>query len=116
MWIPPTGRADSGNQSVGYDAYNRFDLGGPGAPTLYGSETGLKALVETLHTADVDVYADFVVNHNGFRDSSAPGFVDEGGYPGFALTLNSTNNSQGFDAVDGDFHGGFETGDLNGGL
>ncbi|MEO1526972.1 MAG: GEVED domain-containing protein [Planctomycetota bacterium] len=116
VWIPPTGRADSGNQSVGYDAYNRFDLGGPAAPTLYGSETGLKALVDALHTADVDVYADFVVNHNGFRDSSTPGFVAEGGYPGFALTLNAGNNSLGFDAIDGDFHGGFETGDLNGRL
>src|SRR5437016_1643982 len=34
---PPPGRADSGNQSVGYDVYNRFDLGSPGNPTLYGT-------------------------------------------------------------------------------
>src|SRR5262249_34138398 len=29
LLTPPPGRADSGNQSVGYDVYNRFDLGGP---------------------------------------------------------------------------------------
>ena len=27
LWTPPPGRADSGNHSVGYDQYNRFDLG-----------------------------------------------------------------------------------------
>jgi hypothetical protein len=27
VWLPPPGRADSGEQSVGYDAYDRFDLG-----------------------------------------------------------------------------------------
>lgn len=116
VWIPPTGRADSGNFSVGYDVYNRFDLGGPGAPTLYGTETGLKTLVDVLHAADVDVFADFVVNHNGFRDPSTPGFIDEGGYPGFALTLNPGNNSQGYDEIDGDFHSVFQGGDLNGRL
>ena len=34
VWLPPTGRADSGNQSVGYDVFDRFDLGSPGNPTL----------------------------------------------------------------------------------
>ena len=32
---PPPYRADSGNQSVGYDIYDRFDLGSPDDPTLY---------------------------------------------------------------------------------
>ncbi|HEY0008576.1 MAG TPA: hypothetical protein VGB55_07625, partial [Tepidisphaeraceae bacterium] len=34
VWTPPPGRADSGNQSVGYDVYDRFDLGSAGNPTL----------------------------------------------------------------------------------
>ncbi|MEZ6123669.1 MAG: GEVED domain-containing protein [Planctomycetaceae bacterium] len=108
IWIPPTGRADSGNFSVGYDVFNRFDLGSPGAPTLYGTETGLKTTVDVLHNAGVNVYVDFVLNHNGFSDAGTPGFVDAGGYPGFAVTL-------GFD-VDGDFHGAFDSGDINGRL
>ncbi|MEI6636632.1 MAG: hypothetical protein WCO99_08700, partial [Planctomycetota bacterium] len=41
-WIPPTGRADSGNQSVGYDVFDRFDLGSTNNETLYGTETGLR--------------------------------------------------------------------------
>ena len=44
VWIPPTGRADSGNQSVGYDVYDRFDLGVPNGPTLYGTEQGVRTL------------------------------------------------------------------------
>src|SRR4051794_26030679 len=43
LWTPPPGRADSGNGSVGYDVYDRFDLGQSGRPTQYGTETGLKA-------------------------------------------------------------------------
>ncbi|HEX9284374.1 MAG TPA: hypothetical protein VF879_01790, partial [Nitrospirales bacterium] len=32
VWLPPPYRADQGNFSVGYDVYDRFDLGGPGRP------------------------------------------------------------------------------------
>src|SRR5262245_61858833 len=39
VWLPPPFRADTGDQSVGYDVYDRFDLGRPGRPTLYGTET-----------------------------------------------------------------------------
>ncbi|MEC9094127.1 MAG: alpha-amylase family glycosyl hydrolase, partial [Planctomycetota bacterium] len=116
VWMPPTGRADSGNQSVGYDVFDRFDLGSPENPTLYGTETGLKAVVEELHQAGQAVYVDFVLNHNGFRDASTDGFVEEGGYPGFAVTLNPGNNDQGIDDIDGDFHSAFDSGDLDGRL
>ncbi len=116
VWMQPTGRADSGNGSVGYDVYDRFDPGSPGDATWYGTEAGLKATVEELHQSGQRVYVDFVLNHNGFRDAGTTGFVDEGGYPGFAVTLNSDNNGQGITDVDGDFHGAFESGDLNGRL
>jgi glycosidase len=104
VYLPPPGRADSGNQSVGYDVYNRFDLGGPGNPTLYGTESGLKTLVNALHQTGAFVYSDLVWNHNGFEDQNTPGFLASGGYPGFALTLNSSNNSAGYNDSFGDFH------------
>ena len=107
-WIPPTGRADSGNQSVGYDVFDRFDLGTPGNQTLYGSETGLRRFVETMHRSTGSIMVDLVWNHNGFSDLGRAGFVAEGGYPGFFMT--------GPGAVDGDFHGKYESGDLNGRL
>ncbi len=88
---PPPYRADSGNQSVGYDVYNRFDLGSPGNPTHYGTQAGLQAAIGNLHQAGVSVYADMVWNHDGFSDwssvdPSGNSFSSAGGYPGFVLT------------------------------
>lgn len=121
MWIPPTSRADSSNFSAGYDVFDRFDLGSPRNETLYGTETSLKAMIQSARNANVDIYADLILNHNGFSDQSTfdnqgtPGntaddvtFVESGGYPGFVITLP--------DDVDGDFHGAFEGGDLKGRL
>jgi alpha-amylase len=102
VWLPPPYRADQGNFSVGYDVYDRFDLGQPGRPTLYGTENGLKSLARTLHRAGIDLHVDFIVNHNGFSNIGTPGFVAAGGYPGFAITLPND--------VDGDFHSAFATG------
>ena len=108
VWVPPTGRADQGNLSVGYDPYDRFDLGSAGNPTLYGTETGLKATINSFHRAGVDAYADVVWNHNGYSTLASSGFYDAGGYPGLNITLP--------DHVDGDFHGAFDYGDVNGRL
>jgi alpha-amylase len=108
VYTPPPGRADSGNQSVGYDQYDRFDLGKSGNPTLYGTETGLRTLVAAIHTFGGNAYVDFVMNHDGFSDNSTSGFVNAGGYPGFAITLPQDQW--------GDFHPPSDTGDLNGRL
>ena len=120
MWLPPPGRADLGGFSVGYDVFDRFDLGGPRNETLYGTETSLKANIAAARRADVSIYTDLILNHNGFADTSTVDdrgtpstaddvtFVESGGYPGFAVTLPGD--------VDGDFHGAFDGGDLNGRL
>lgn len=108
VWLPPPGRADSGNFSVGYDVYDRFDLGSPDRPTLYGTETGLTTLERLFDRASIDLHVDTILNHNGFSDQSTTGFVNAGGYPGFAVTLPN--------AIDGDFHSAFESGDLRGRL
>jgi glycosidase len=102
VWLPPPFRADQGDFSVGYDVYDRFDLGRPGRPTLYGTEAGLKGLSRTLHRAGLSLQLDFVINHNGFSNLGTQGFAAAGGYPGFALTLPSD--------VDGDFHSAFAGG------
>ncbi len=94
--VPPPYRADSGNQSVGYDVYDRFDLGLPGDPTLYGTQAGLQAAIGSLHQSGVNVYADMVWNQDGFSDWSTSGFQAAGGYPGFVLSTSS--------AAYGDFH------------
>jgi hypothetical protein len=107
VYTPPPGRADQGDFSVGYDVYDRFDLGDAGRPTLYGTETGLKHLVGEVHKFG-DYYVDYIINHNGFSDASTPGFLDAGGYPGMVLQWPGTS--------DGDFNSAFDWGDVRGRL
>lgn len=106
LWVPPPGRADTGGFSVGYDCFDRFDLGSGTNRTLYGTEAGLRQLIREAHRAGILVYPDLVLNHNGFRDLGTPGFVAAGDYPGFAVTTPGD--------IDGDFHGRYEGGDWNG--
>lgn len=96
MWTPPPGRADSSNASVGYDVYDRFDLGSSGNATLYGTETSIKSMINTVHRFGGAVYTDLLMNHNGFRTSATPNFQTQGGYPGFVLSRAGDS--------DGDFH------------
>lgn len=102
MWLPPPQRADTGGFSVGYDVFDRFDLGKPRSETLYGTETGLKASVAAARHAGVSVYTDFVPNHNGFGDSNDAPFVAAGGYPGFALQLPGDQYGDFHNPSDGD--------------
>ena len=107
VYTPPPGRADSGNQSVGYDQYNRFDLGSAGNPTLYGTETGLKALVSATHAMGANAYVDMVWNHNGFsdwntNDGNGHTFPAAGGYPGFVMSIGKPGDAN-YDPY-GDFH------------
>jgi hypothetical protein len=119
VYLPPPGRAQSGNQSVGYDQYNRFDLGEAGNPTLYGTQAGLEAVVKSVHTMGGSAYLDLVWNQSGFSDDSTSGgaFAASGGYPGFALTLQTSNpaaagyNTIGYNVVDGDYHSAYDSTD-----
>ena len=68
----------------------------------------------------MDVYTDHILNHAGFSDlgtvdtKGTPSTADDvtfaqaGGYPGLAITLPGD--------IDGDFHGAFESGVINGRL
>ena len=115
-WIPPTGQADfNDDYSVGYDVYNRFDLGTPGNRTLYGTETGLKQLATVLHRFDGRLHVDAVLNHNGYSDDdyydrNNPSsqyylFRQAGGYPGFVLeNPDGGTDPAGVPGTFGDFH------------
>ncbi len=103
--VPPPSRADTGNQSVGYDVYDRFDLGGPGNPTLYGTQTGFEAAIQAVHQTGASFFVDYVANQNGYDDQRNANFVNAGGYPGFVLQTATDRN--------GDFHDINDTGDLN---
>jgi len=111
MWLPPPQRA-GGGFSVGYDVFDRFDLGAPRNETLYGTETSLKAQIAAAHNAGLSIYTDFIPNHNGFGNRFDSNFVALGGYPGFALTLPSAPHND----INGDFHDPNAGGDLEGRL
>src|ERR1700710_814706 len=86
IWLPPPTKG-SGGLSVGYDLWERFDLGSKdqrgSIRTRYGTEAELLRLVETAHRFGIRVYLDNVMNHNAFDvpgyDASTP--IDL--YPGF---------------------------------
>ncbi|MEM1167296.1 MAG: hypothetical protein AAGI30_13515 [Planctomycetota bacterium] len=84
VWWPPNGKASLG--SIGYDPFDRFDLGSPGDPTLFGTEAGFRAAVEQFQRANVNFYLDAVLNHNGARSArDSAGAIEEGAWPGFFL-------------------------------
>jgi hypothetical protein len=112
VWVPPPSRAyvtpgatNQNSTSAGYDVFDRFDLGKPGAQTAFGTEASFNRLVDEFHAAGAEVYIDTILNHNSFRQTGA-GFQNEGGYPGFWMASATP-------AVDklpthpwGDFHAG----------
>lgn len=96
VWLPPPCKGQSGASSIGYDLFNRFDLGSAAAPTRYGTGEDFRLMIDEYHRANVEVYVDWIMNHNGTLDKSTPGFLTQGGYPGFVLSVTGD--------ADGDFH------------
>ncbi len=87
LWLPPPFKA-GGGLSVGFDTYDRFDLGSKNQngsiTTKYGTETDLLQLIEVAHRFGLRIYFDNVMAHNGGPMSSGPpgtlqpnGFVPE---------------------------------------
>lgn len=86
LWLPPPTKG-SGGLSVGYDVWDRFDLGSKdqrgSVRTRYGTEAELLELVRVAHRFGIRIYFDNVMNHNAF---DVPGYnpstpIDV--YPGF---------------------------------
>ena len=74
IWLPPATKG-SGGLSVGYDLWDRFDLGSKdqrgSVRTRYGTEAELLRLIEVAHRFGIRVYLDNVMNHNSF---DVPGY------------------------------------------
>ncbi len=117
VWLPPPSVASY--QSVGYDVFDRFDLGKPPitatasnrARTTYGTEQSFAAMVDELHRSSSLVYVDGIFNHNSGRTTS-DAFLADGGYPGFHIPReNPPRNKLPTDDW-GDFHAGNASGFL----
>ena len=100
IWAPPVSKGESGGFSIGYDTFDRFDLGTPGSPTRYGTEREFVALVNEQDKAGIATFVDLIINHNSFKDNNTPGFEASGDYPGFVLSFGGDPH--------GDFHPRFD--------
>ncbi len=94
LWTPPPGRAlyTEAGGGIGYDIYDRFDLGGPRDTTLYGTELGYRRVIREAQRTGGSVYVDYVHHHVGSFDlfpgnSPGPYVQDRYDYPGFELSL-----------------------------
>lgn len=96
FWLPPIWKASF--SSAGYDIFDRFDLGQPGSETTFGTESYFRAMMGETQRANIGVYPDLIMNHNGARTNNAQ-FLADGGWPGFYLP------NTGGDPW-GDFHNG----------
>ena len=74
IWLPPPTKG-SGGLSVGYDLWDRFDLGSidqrGSVRTRYGTQQELIELIRVAHRFGIRVYFDNIMNHNAF---DIPGF------------------------------------------
>jgi alpha-amylase len=81
LWLPPASKAANlGGPSMGYDPYDYYDLGDfqqkGRLKTWFGNQAELKALITAAHAARMQVYADFVPNHNSGADSQEVNLID----------------------------------------
>ena len=79
LWLPPANKAAS-NTSMGYDPYDYYDLGEHdqkgSVATWFGLKADLLALIATAHDANMQVYADFVIDHCSGADEQETSPID----------------------------------------
>ncbi|RYG79912.1 hypothetical protein EON77_08520, partial [bacterium] len=75
IYLPPPQKSGAGAYSVGYNPFDRFDLGDRlqlgTVATRYGTTQELQELIRLAHRFGIEVYCDLVVNHNDNRGSTA---------------------------------------------
>src|SRR5215469_6220196 len=87
LWVPNPAKGNSGAYSIGYDAFDPFDLGSTNqqgtAATSYATQAQLIQLVQTAHLFVCRVYCVCVMDP---RSSTVPGYPGSGTpsnyYPG----------------------------------
>jgi alpha-amylase len=79
VWLPPAHKGTEGEQSIGYDSYDLYDLGEfdqkGSVRTKYGTKQELIDAVHASKAAGLNVYVDVVLNHLGGADEYEPVMV-----------------------------------------
>lgn len=72
VWFPPANKGSNGGYSVGYEAYDLYDLGEfdqkNSIETKYGSKEEYLNAIHKLHENEIGVLADVVFNHKAGGD------------------------------------------------
>ncbi|MGN6506971.1 MAG: alpha-amylase [Tepidisphaeraceae bacterium] len=81
VWMPPAQKSMSGTQDTGYGVYDLYDLGEfdqkGTVRTKYGTKDEYLAAIKALHDADVQAYADVVLNHRMGGDEKEKVMIQE---------------------------------------
>lgn len=67
IWVPSPAKGNFGIYDMGYGIFDPYDLGNYNqkgtVETRFGSRSELEQMISTMHTNQIDVYADIVLNH-----------------------------------------------------
>ncbi|MHB1687296.1 MAG: alpha-amylase family glycosyl hydrolase [Ignavibacteriaceae bacterium] len=67
MWVPPPSKGNWGITDMGYGLFDHYDLGNynqkGSTETRFGSRTELNNMITTMHSNNIKVYADIILNH-----------------------------------------------------
>ncbi len=82
LWLPPAAKAANlGGPSMGYDPYDYYDMGDFNQKgrlkTWFGNQAELRALIDAAHAANMQVYADLVLDHNSGGDAQEVNQIDK---------------------------------------
>ena len=82
LWLPPAAKAANlGGPSMGYDPYDYYDMGDFNqkgrVKTWFGNQAELRALIDAAHAANMQVYADLVLDHNSGGDAQEVNQIDK---------------------------------------
>jgi alpha-amylase len=74
IWFPPATKGNKGSTSVGYDAYDLYDLGEfdqkGSIPTKYGTKEQYTMAIQEAHRNGMLILADVVLNHKAGADET----------------------------------------------
>jgi alpha-amylase len=67
LWVPPPSKGNYGIYDMGYGLFDHYDLGNynqkGSTETRFGSRSELNSMISTLHSNNIHVYADIILNH-----------------------------------------------------
>ncbi len=75
IWVPSAAKGNFGIWDMGYGIFDLYDMGNYNqkgtTETRFGSRTELEQMISTMHTNNIEVYMDVVLNHLYTGESEA---------------------------------------------